>query len=362
MIVSLYPLILLIETLDHMSEVELPHRLAAITSACKDNFVEALTAYRQYQDAVTTSRAVKLYHIQLLRLHQKLYSYCGTYHSPDQTALGALEELLERIEFLFKNDIDPKTMLACHHQQKVKAYIARHIDEVCAKLLEKQIPEVYLKEIRCAFESLFEETKLPYLQYYHQDYLIQLMDALRQLANDGRNHKNWHYRFLVLMINFNFNHMGFFNRWKTLYAEAPSDMESMLRFPKHFSCIPGFAYDCNRSSLLKLMCEYIHAENNPMLKTESEHSLQFIHSNLNGKELKLWMHLAVKAGLTMSTEKKEVALEFSKLIKTREGTLLSPHSLTKMDKGAEYFTAVRVRKQLNAMLAELHRQFPELDR
>lgn len=361
MISSLYSLTLMIETLDRIDTGERHDRLAAIASACSSNLPEALTIYRQFSQEGAAQRSVRLYHSQLLQLHQKLYACC-TPIEPDQTALKALEELLACVECIFKNTIDPMTLLPQHYQDRTWQYVDTHLDGIIDGLLQKEIPKAYLDELRWAIHSLFERGKIPYLQYHHQDYLFQLIHALQQLASDRRSHKNWPYRFLILMINFNFNHMGFFNRWKELYQSDPSYMENLLRFPKHFSRLPECAYDPNRITLLKLMCQYISAQDSGMQSAQNDTTELFIHSDLNGKELKLWMHLCVKGGISASAEKKEVALAFSKLVKTREGTLLSPHSLTKMDKGTEYAAAVSIRKKLKAMQSELYKLFPELDR
>ncbi|UXD68990.1 hypothetical protein MUK51_17545 [Sphingobacterium faecium] len=362
MIVSLQSLTLQVETLGRLDAKEIPSRLYSISVACSDNFSESLHAYRQAGSVDTARQAVRLYHMQLLLLHQKLNGFCLDRNIEDRSALSALEELLERIEFLFKNDIDQGTILPNHYQHKIRTYVENHIHSIFDRLANKQIPQVYLDEILSAVNSLFEEGKIPYIQYHHQDYLIQFVDALHQLAKDDRSNKNWQFRFLVLMINFNFNHMGFFNRWKEMYMDDPSFMEGLLRFPKHFSCIRGFAYNNNSTSLLKLMCEYVQTETSRKHNLALDQTEQYLHSNFNGKELKIWMHLCVKAKITQSPEKKEVANEFSKLVKTREGTLLSPHSLTKMDKSAEYDAAVSVQRRLKAMLKELDDSFPDLNR
>ncbi|MEN5057811.1 hypothetical protein [Sphingobacterium kitahiroshimense] len=360
MIVSLQSLTLQVETLGRLDAKEIPSRLYSISVASSDNFSESLHAYRQAGSVDTARQAVRLYHTQLLRLHQKLNNFCLDRNIADRSALSALEELLERIEFLFKNDIDPGTILPNHYQHKIRTYVENHIHSIFDRLANKQIPQVYLDEILSAINSLFEEGKIPYIQYRHQDYLIQFVDALHQLAKDDRSNKNWQFRFLVLMINFNFNHMGFFNRWKEMYMDDPSFMDGLLRFPKHFSCIRGFAYNNNSTSLLKLMCEYVQTKTNGSHHAAIDQVEQYLHSNLNGKELTLWMDLCVKAGVTQSSEKKEVAYEFSKLIKTKDGKLLSTHSLTKSDKTTEYEAAANIDQILMVMRSELHKKFPDL--
>lgn len=362
MIISLHPTTLMIENLDKIDASERTKQLQSITSACIHNFVESLNTYRTIQNTDTARQAVRLYHTELLRLYQELDRFYKNRKIDDRSALSALEDLLERIEFLFKNDIDPNTALPSHYRHKLSTYIEGQMHSIFDRLAKKQIPQVYLDEILSALNSLFEEGKIPYVQYRHQDYLKQFVGALRQLANDDRNNKNWEYRFFVLMVNFNFNHMGFFNRWKEMYLEDPSFNDGLLRFPKHFSCIKGFAYDNNRTSLLKLMCEFIQDETNKAQSSSTEKTAQFIHSNLNGTELMLWMHLCYKAKVTKALEKKEVAFEFSKLVKTRDGTLLSLHSLTKMDKNAEYDAAVIIQRILKDMLKELNDRYPGLNR
>ncbi|MGE8423068.1 MAG: hypothetical protein ACN6PI_09580 [Sphingobacterium siyangense] len=360
MIVSLQKLTMLIEAIVHLDNEDIPAYLCEITEVCSNNFALALQAHREIIKVDNARQAIRLYHTQLLRLHSLLNNFCKECKIENATALFALEELLGRIEHLFKKDIDPCTSLPEHYYLRLHEYVYVNMPSILDKLTQKNIPQVYLGEILSAMDSLFENGKIPYIQYRHQDYLPKMVESLRQLADDKRQGKNWHYRFLVLMVNLNFNHMGFFNRWKELYTSDPSFMDALLRFPKHFSCIPDFAYDSNRRSLLKLMCEYMEDENISPSETMQNYPQQFIQSNFNGKELKLWMHISVKANIMWSSEKKEVAEVFSRLVKTREGTLLSAHSLTRMDKSTEFHTALRIRKVLNTMLAELNRQFPEL--
>ncbi|MNK15602.1 hypothetical protein D3C87_337490 [compost metagenome] len=362
MIVSLQKLTILIEAIVHLKNRDIPKHLCEIRAACNNNFALALEAYREIIKVDNARQAIQLYHTQLLRLHSLLNNYCKEHKIENSTALFALEELLGRIEHLFKKDIDPCTPLPEHYYLRMHGYIYANMPYILDRLAQKNIPKAYLTEIHSAMDSLFENGKIPYIQYRHQDYLLKMIESLRQLADDRRQSKNWHYRFLILMVNFNFNHMGFFNRWKELYTSDPSFMDALLRFPKHFSCIPDFAYDSNRRSLLKLMREYIEDEKISPSATMQDYPQQFIQSNFNGKELKLWMHISVRANIMWSSEKKEVAEVFSRLVKTREGTLLSAHSLTRMDKSAEFHTALRIRKVLNTMLDELNRQFPDLNK
>lgn len=360
MIASLYPLMLLIETLTHTGFSSRTKQLEAISSTCIDHLTDALAIHRQYTHSDQAIRGVQLYHTQLLRLHEVLYTHCRKSIPEEMEALHRLEELLERVEFLFKKDINPLTPLPQHHEDSLRHYLDLHLEDTLARLRHKQIPQAYLNEVHSSIASLFQRGKIPYLLYHHQHYLVQLIDALKELAHDERQHKNWPSRFLILMINFNFNHIGFLNRWKELYEADPVTTENLLRYPQHFSNVPGFAYDPNRSPLLTLMCQYIEAEAaNERLSPSIPD--RFIHSNLNGKELKLWLHLCVKAKVMRSSEKKEAAEEFSKLVKTKEGILLSMHSLTKMDKGSEFPAAVHLRKVLKTMLNELHEKFPELN-
>jgi hypothetical protein len=360
MITSLYPLMLLIETFAHISPSSRTKQLEAIASACTEHLNDALALHRQYTHADQAIRGIQLYHTQLLRLHEVLYTCCDLSISEEHNAILRVEELLESVEFLFKKDINPLTPLPQHHEKRIRQYIDLHLEDSLERLRLKQIPQAYLDEVHSAIESLFQRGKIPYLQYHHQQYLVQLIDALRQLAQDERQHKNWPSRFLILMINFNFNHIGFLNRWKEFYEADPAATDNLLRYPQHFSAIPGFAYDPNRSTLLMLMCQYIETESADD-KSSSAVPYRFIHSNLNGKELKLWLHLCVKAKVMRSSEKKEAAEEFSKLVKTKEGILLSIHSLTKMDRGSEFPAAVHLRKVLKTMLNELHEKFPELN-
>ncbi|WP_313411288.1 hypothetical protein [Sphingobacterium multivorum] len=362
MIVSLQKLTILIEAIVHLKNTDIPKLFCEITGACNNNFALALEAYREIIKVDNACQAIRLYHTQLLRLHSLLNNYCKECKIENATALFALEELLGRIEHLFKKDIDPCTPLPEHYYLRMHEYIYANMPYILDRLAQKNIPKAYLTEIHSAMDSLFENGKIPYIQYRHQDYLLKMIESLRQLADDKRQSKNWHYRFLILMVNFNFNHMGFFNRWKELYNSDPSFMDALLRFPKHFSCIPDFAYDSNRRSLLKLMREYMEDEKISPSATMQDYPQQFIQSNFNGKELKLWMHIIVKANIMWSSEKKEVAEVFSRLVKTREGTLLSAHSLIRMDKSAEFHTALRIRKVLNTMLDELNRQFPDLNK
>lgn len=362
MIVSLQQLTMLIEALVYLDNKDIPNHLREITEACNTNFALALHAHREIIQVNNARQAIRLYHTQLLHLYHLLNSFFKERKIENPAALVALEELLGRIEHLFKKDIDPYTPLPEHYYLQMHEYVYANMPSILDKLAQKNIPKAYLTEILSAMDSLFENGKIPYIQYRHQDYLSQVIETLRQLADDKRQSKNWHYRFLVLMVNLNFNHMGFFNRWKELYTSDPSFMDALLHFPKHFSCIPNFAYDNNRRSLLKLMREYMEDENIPPAATMQDHHQQFIQSNFNGKELKLWMHIAVKANIMWSSEKKEVAEVFSRLVKTREGTLLSAHSLIRMDKSAEFHTALRIRKVLNTMLDELNRQFPDLNK
>jgi len=138
MIVSLYQLTLMIETLHRIDHTEIPTRLYSISVACSDNFPLALHAHREASNVDRASNTIRLYHIQLLRLHQKLTAFCIEKDIEDRSALTALEELLERVEFLFKNDIDPTTILPDHYKDKISTYLYSRLPAIFDQLAKKK--------------------------------------------------------------------------------------------------------------------------------------------------------------------------------------------------------------------------------
>ena len=107
MITSLYPLMLLIETFAHISPSSRTKQLEAIASACTEHLNDALAIHRQYTHADQAIRGVQLYHTQLLRLHEVLYTYCDQSIPEELDALRRLEELLESVEFLLRKISTP---------------------------------------------------------------------------------------------------------------------------------------------------------------------------------------------------------------------------------------------------------------
>src|SRR5690606_10727011 len=131
---------------------------------------------------------------------------------------------------------------------------------------QKNIPAVYLAELSSAINSLFTVGKLPELKFSHRHYLHTFLTALEEMAADQRK-KDWTTRFLHILINYNFNHIGFFNRWKELQAcllsDEHLDQKNLSLLQKqgedlqfHIR-VPSYSYDPLRPALATYMQDYL---------------------------------------------------------------------------------------------------------
>src|SRR3546814_159777 len=183
--------------------------------------------------------------------------------------MAAVGKLLNYHERLYHDLLDPAEPLPAFHAGTLKMSVYDALPALVQQLEAKKVPSPYLSELRHAMDTLFAEGKPPLLTYHHRTYLPHLIGMLKQLAGDRRQ-KDWSKRFVESLVNYNFNYMGFFNRWQEARdgeleaarkdGSTPALVSGWYDTLQHHTPIPDLAFVPRQPSLLEHMTLYVCAK------------------------------------------------------------------------------------------------------
>ncbi|WP_353130078.1 hypothetical protein [Parapedobacter pyrenivorans] len=323
--------------------------------------MEVATMFRQYASIEIARISFQQYHRKLVSLYDRLY------HAVDDAssvATEAVRQLLAEHEETYGSLVDQDAPMPVDYVANLRKLVQSLLPSIEEQLLSKDIPQVYLSELQSAMNTLFEPYKLPTITYHHRAYLPALLNALVHLANDTRT-KSWLQRFMEAIVNHNFNHMGFYNRWQGQLdneledAWAAGRAETVLRQYQQraqlYQPVPGAAFDPHRPSLKALM-EIRIAHLWESLSDTCSNSRPLRTTALAG-DIAVRFHYRHKAGEFDYDTQQQAAKDFTNAHLSKTGLPVSAHTLIKFDKSALYGPAVRYRRQLLKELALLEKDF-----
>lgn len=337
-----------------------------LADLCHNILVEQAQIYRQSPNkdiAESMSNLCYRFLVQLLN---------ETYTLPKADKLfTAISHLMNSFELFYGQHIQPDNVLAQYEVERLQYYVKDRLGTILLQLKKKDINTVFLDEIQNAMDSLFKNDKNPQLQYYHRQYIPRLIQTLGQMANDCRP-KNWQYRLIATLVGFNFNYLGFYNRWAQyqdeLLGQAAANgksKEALLSLEKEISTYQQHAqmgYNMHDRDLKAYMQEYLRLERKQLKHAQdftSDPAYSFIPFNANGNQIKLLFHVFYKVDLFVAENKEEAAKHIAPNIRTREGNPLTVQSLAKHDKTKledQYPSVIRKLKETVKILEEEYRE------
>lgn len=336
-----------------------------LEDACAQTLKQLHTQYSFHMQHNTVKNAITHFHHAIIYLHDKLYLT----QPQDYLLVGCIAQLIEDFENLYLLYLPEQNMLSQYVQQKMQEETSLRLQQLIPILQKKAIPQPYLDELPSAFNSLFTAGKLPELQFSHRQYLSIFLAALEQLATDPRA-KDWPLRFMLLLINYNFNHMGIFNRWceqlnEKLKAINDYDrQEALLTDYQNDLLLPFnnqlYAYDPMRPSLAKYMSNYISLSKKELKKAKAEKpddGLALLLTELNADELTLCFQYMYKVGFLQYKTKREAAKAFSNIIRSKTGRKISYKTLEKLDKPALESSVYLLRRRFREIIQLLEKDF-----
>ncbi|GGC21206.1 hypothetical protein GCM10011386_11430 [Parapedobacter defluvii] len=333
------------------------HDASHISGICLQLQVDVPRTFREYTSA-------ELAAIDFLRYHRGLVAlYKWALAMADSIVVLSVWKLLTSHERLFADLIPPREPLPDFHVKVLQHESHRELRPTIEKLKQKEVPPTLLAEIGHALTALFTEGKAPMPVYHHRTYLPEFIGMLRQLAEDQRT-KDWPKRFMEAMVNYNFNYMGFFNRWKEhlsdemerAWAEGRADevLRRCQETVELYHTLP-LAFDPNRPSLKVLMETTVaHLWESLSDTGSNSHPLR---TNALAGDIAVRFHYRHKAGEFDYDTQQEAARDFTNAHLSKTGQPVSAHTLTKFDKSALYGPALRYRRQLIKELELLEKDF-----
>ncbi|MBE8722159.1 hypothetical protein C4F40_15630 [Sphingobacterium sp. Ka21] len=330
------------EAVDQHVSVEATHLSVAAESVdtlCNQVLSDMSAVYRQCASLDMAAQDANQCYVFLTRIIDKLW---GKPHLLQVS--GALHDLLCKFEHRYGHYIKSCSTLPLYQQQVLHDEVARRLPDLIDKLHKKSIPHIYLDELDYAMKSLFHPGKIPELHYSHRTYLPRFLGALEAMADDERS-KPWTDRFITLLVNLNFNYMGFYNRWESKQNEQfdaanlqGTVHEGLIRLEselKQYGNANQLAYHLDHKPLLEHMWDYLqmqkkrvkHADGNEMQRL-----YPFIPLRLNGHQSKLFFHAFCAADLFPITRKEDSAKAVATNIRTESGTALTFQSLNRYDR------------------------------
>ncbi|MFD2556285.1 hypothetical protein [Sphingobacterium tabacisoli] len=281
----------------------------------------------------------------------------------------AMEKLYFRFELSFSLYLLAGNTPPLYLQQQLSGEVERRLPAICSKLAKKEVPKSYILELQYALKSLFNPCKQPSCNYAHLSYLPQLLNALEEIAHDDRD-KAWTERFIFLMIRFNFNYPGFFNRWSEELTDALEllgtvrerqlhlfRIESQLNLSYHSS---DLCYNLYQEPLLEQMRLYINViieklEHSPDDITLEEDTA--LLTRLSGDELNFLFYYFYKAKIFDYPSKREAAKAFSTFIYSKTNRRISYKTLEKFDKAALEASVNKMRRLLTSIIKAIDDDF-----
>lgn len=345
------------------SRSELSRPDLSIDEICAKVLDDMFVLFRQINTPEMASQLINQCYVLIRNLLDQLWS------APDLfSSFEAVEKLYFRFELSFGFYIQPGNTPPLFLQQQLSEEIKRRLPAVSSKLLEKAIPELYILELKYGIESLLNPGKQPQLCYAHLDYIPKLLGGLEQIARDNRD-KVWADRYVFLMIRFNFNYPGFFNRWseqltKTLKQldrgralEHLYHIDQQLTFSYHSG---DLCYNLSQEPLLEQMLLYVDdalnkLEDSPQdIASEEDTALL---TKLSADELNLLFYYFYKANIFDYPSKREAAKAFSAFIYSKTNRKISYKTLEKFEKAALEASAIKMRRLLTSIIKAIDHDF-----
>ncbi len=336
---------------------------AYIAGLCLQLITAIPREFRQYPDQ-------EIAKADFLRYHRALVGLCNrVYRSFSEIVRTAIRDLLVRHEKLYHDLIDPQQPLPCAYMEGLKAEIYADLPQLAAQLAQKCVPQEYVTELRHAADSLFTAAKRPVLTYHYRTYLPDFFGMLGQLANDARD-KKWPERFVESLVNYNFNYMGFFNRWRERReaefqaARNAGNVQALLSgwhdVLQHYTPVPGLAFIPGQASLLEHMTVFLCAKAASLLDWKDGQSVAaapVLKTTHNSKIQSLDFRYRYKQGLYPYRNMEEAAKDYSATHLSKTGRHISPHTLQRSDT-LEMEDAVHIYlQQLTKMIEEIRSDF-----
>lgn len=328
-------------------------------------FPEIIKCYSQYPSIEMAMTICRHCHQLIIYLEDQLMTLEGE----KGNNFIEIHQFVNKFEHYFKKHLSPEQPLSIYSQQQLEKELLSRYNKLQPYLAEKGIPPTFILEIQDGLISLFQSGKQPDIEYHHRNYLVKLMKALERLAHDTRS-KNWPSRFLFLLVRFNFNHIGLYNRWTEQvqeildkYTSAEECIQYLFELQTIFSIshtIKGFTFDRHSKKLISSIQEYLQKEiDNQQFQLENNASFSFeaIPTNLNGQELAILFHYCYTAGFFTASTKKEAAEAFAANVLTKTGIRISTNTLRKLDKKEFTASAYSLYKKLQLIPSQLKIDF-----
>lgn len=341
-----------------------PRSGQTIDELCTKVLSEMASIYRQSHNPDTMAQDINQCYVSISLMLDMFVLY-----APSHPYFQSIDTMLRRFEQRYGHYIQPGTTLSLHRQEQLKKEVARRLPQITGKLLQKKISTAYLDELSYAMDSLFNSGKMPELCYAHLSYLPKLFDALENMADDERD-KAWADRYVHLMIRFNFNHMGFYNRWKDeqneLFEAALLEgtiSEELIRLEaqlNQYSTNKKMAFSRQHKPLLNHMWDYLSIQKKRIKQrvgTEETTEQPAITLQLNGHQTKLLFHTFYAVGLFPVGTKEEIAKTVAPHIRTAADIRLSAQSLSKYDREKLINHAPYLIRKVKLMLEFLEQNF-----
>ncbi|WP_164112593.1 MULTISPECIES: hypothetical protein [Sphingobacterium] len=341
-----------------------PRPERSIDGLCTQVLSDMTVQFRQINTPEMASPVINQCYIAISNLLDQLW--CAPSLLP---AFQTVEKLYFSFELSFGFYIQPGSTPPLFLQQQLSEEIKGRLPAISSKLVKKAIPESYILELKYALKSLLNPNKQPHCCYAHLRYIPKLLDGLQAIAHDERD-KVWTDRYVYLMIRYNFNYPGFFNRWSEQLTKALKQLDTFhakerylfhIEHELHLSYHSSdLCFNMHQECLLEQMLLYVRSILEKLGDSHKDMALEedtALLTKLNGDELNLLFYYFYKAKIFDYPSKREAAKAFSTFIYSKTNRKISYKTLEKFEKSNLAGSAIKVRRLLKSVVEAIDRDF-----
>jgi len=327
-----------------------------------------LFSFNQGIDRFQVAEQLRHYHAHFIALANVLWEGARQYNPLARSALLVMISLIDYTEQHYKSFLNQSQPLAAFETFKLNNCLGTELHAIQILLLSKNISEPLIHQLIKAFRDLFKVSRPLAFNGADRAYVAVVLPQLTALARDERD-KDWNRRLRLLLIKYNFNHMGIYQllekeQEKTVLSYRHHKQPSLVFYKptlwlEQIQMIPEIAYDPSGKNLKTLLTNHLGILQKCLkedVAIANKVKNPKLRHNISLDEMALGFHYNFQEKIYDYSTKKAAAELFcqnNSSIGTDEASVNSFLNIDKMDSGP----AIKLYQRLNRIIKRLAADF-----